>query len=205
MIGYLRGRLVRSSPTQVCLEVQGLGFELFVPLSSYQRLPSPPAEVQLYTRLQAHEKGIELYGFAEEEERTLFSLLVDHVPGIGPRTALSVLGAASPEELRSAVRRGDQAWLSRIKGVGKKTAERLIVELRDRFPEVEGPLGAAGEPPGDDPVGKDARLALLALGYREAEAEKAIRSARERLPKAGVEELIREALRGSGGKGTASR
>ncbi|VVM06361.1 Holliday junction branch migration protein RuvA [Methylacidimicrobium tartarophylax] len=200
MIGYLRGQLIRSSPAKVCLEVQGLGFELFVSLSSYQRLPAPPAEVQLFTRIQVQEKGIELYGFAGEEERALFSLLVDHVPGIGPRTALSVLGAASPEELRGAVARGDQAWLSRIKGVGKKTAERLIVELRDRFPEVDADLGTVRKPLGEDSIGKDARLALLALGYREAEAEKAVRQARERLPVAGVEELIREALRGSGGK-----
>ncbi|MDD2676538.1 MAG: helix-hairpin-helix domain-containing protein [Methylacidiphilaceae bacterium] len=127
-------------------------------------------------------------------------MLVDHVPGIGPRTALSVLGATSPEELRGAVARGDQAWLSRIKGVGKKTAERLIVELRDRFPEVDADLGLVRKPVGEDSIGKDARLALLALGYREAEAEKAVRQAQERLPVAGVEELIREALRGSGGK-----
>ncbi|MDD4933494.1 MAG: Holliday junction branch migration protein RuvA [Methylacidiphilaceae bacterium] len=200
MIGYLRGRLVRSSPAKVCLEVQGLGFELFVSLSSYQKLPPPPAEVQLFTRIQVQEKGIELYGFAGEEERALFSLLVDHVPGIGPRTALSVLGAAAPEELRGAVARGDQAWLSRIKGVGKKTAERLIVELRDRFPEVDAELGTVRQPLADDAIGKDARLALLALGYREAEAEKAVRQARERAPSAALEELIREALRGSGGK-----
>lgn len=200
MIGYLRGRLIHASPAMVCLEVQGMGFELFVPLSSYQKLPAPPAEVQLFTRLQVQEKGIELYGFAGEEERSLFSLLVDHVPGIGPRTALSVLGAASPEELRDAVVRGDQAWLSRIKGVGKKTAERLIVELRDRFAEIDEERGSTGRPMGDDPVGRDARLALLALGYREAEADKAVRLARETLPKAGVEEVIREALRGSGGK-----
>jgi Holliday junction DNA helicase RuvA len=200
VIGYLRGQLIRSSPAKVCLEVQGLGFEIFVSLSSYQRLPAPPAEVQLFTRIQVQEKGIELYGFAGEEERALFSLLVDHVPGIGPRTALSVLGAASPEELRGAVARGDQAWLSRIKGVGKKTAERLIVELRDRFPEVDADLGTIRKPVDEDSIGKDARLALLALGYREAEAEKAVCQARERLPVAGVEELIREALRGSGGK-----
>lgn len=177
-----------------------MGFDLFVSLSSYQKLPAPPAEAQLFTRLQVQEKGIELYGFVGEEERALFSLLVDHVPGIGPRTALSVLGAAAPEELRSAVARGDQAWLSRIKGVGKKTAERLIVELRDRFPAIDAELGREAKPPGEDSVGRDARLALLALGYREAEAEKAVRRARERLPAAGAEELIREALRGSGGK-----
>ncbi|WP_018290398.1 Holliday junction branch migration protein RuvA [Verrucomicrobium sp. 3C] len=201
MIGYLRGQLVRSSPAKVCLEVQGLGFELFVSLSSYQKLPPPPAEVQLFTRIQVQEKGIELYGFAGEEERALFSLLVDHVPGIGPRTALSVLGAAAPEELRGAVARGDHAWLSRIKGVGKKTAERLIVELRGRFPEVDVELGTVRQPlADDDAVGKDARLALLALGYREAEAEKAVGQARERVPSATVEELIREALRGSGGR-----
>ncbi len=200
MIGYLRGRLVHASPAKACLEVQGLGFELFVSLISYQKLPAPPAEVQLFTRLQVQEKGIELYGFVEEEERSLFNLLVDHVPGIGPRTALSVLGAASPEELRNAVARGDQAWLSRIKGVGKKTAERLIVELRDRFSELDSKGGATGSPLGDDPVGRDARLALLALGYREPEADRAVRLARETLPKAGVEELVREVLRGSGGK-----
>ncbi|CAB4244482.1 Holliday junction ATP-dependent DNA helicase RuvA [Methylacidimicrobium sp. AP8] len=200
MIGYLRGRLIHSSPAKVCLEVQGVGFDLFISLLSYQKLPPPPAEVQLFTRLQVQEKGVELYGFVGEEERALFSLLVDHVPGIGPRTALSVLGATTPEELRGAVARGDQAWLSRIKGVGKKTAERLIVELRDRFPTVDGPLGASGGPPSEDPVRRDARLALIALGYREAEAEKAVGLARRKLPAAGVEELIREALRGSEGK-----
>ncbi|QSR84224.1 Holliday junction branch migration protein RuvA [Methylacidimicrobium sp. B4] len=200
MIGYLRGRLIHASPAKVCLEVQGVGFDLFISLISYQKLPVPPAEVQLLTRLQVQEKGIELYGFAGEEERALFGLLVDHVPGIGPRTALSVLSAAAPEELRGAVVRGDQAWLSRIKGVGKKTAERLIVELRDRFPRVDAELGSTGRLAGEDSIGRDARLALLALGYREVEADKAVHLARERLPEASVEELIREALRGAGGK-----
>jgi Holliday junction DNA helicase RuvA len=149
------------------------------------------------THLQVREDAHVLYGFATLEERDLFLLLVNNVSGIGPKLALAVLNGASPLQFRGLVVAGDIAALSRIKGVGKKTAERIVVELRDKVgvsAAWEAASAANALPPEEQHV-NDAVLALISLGYKQAEAHKTVRAIREKQPKATVEELVKEALK----------
>lgn len=198
MITFLRGKLVEALPTQVVLEVQGVGYEVLIPLSSYQKLPAPGGEAHLLTHLAIREDAHVLYGFATAAERELFRLLIQTVSGIGPKIALSVLNGMTPVAFKGAVARGDVKALSQINGVGRKTAERIVVELKDKF-------GAAGEweassaartlSPADQRL-NDAVLALLALGVKRTEAHEAVRQAQARVgATAGLEELVRAALK----------
>lgn len=198
MIAYLEGRLVEALPTHVVVEVHGVGYELFIPLSSYDKLPAPGQPVRLLTHLAVREDAHLLYGFATAAERELFRLLIQHVSGIGPKLALNILSGMSPAAFRGAVAAGDVKALSRISGVGRKTAERLVVELRDKF----GPAGAweasseqRGLSEADQRV-NDAVLALIALDFKPPEAHEAVRTAQAALgPQATVEELVRAALK----------
>jgi len=198
MIAFLEGRLVEALPTQVVVEVHGVGYEVFIPLSSFDKLPAPGQPVRLLTHLAVREDAHVLYGFATAAERDLFRLLVHHVSGIGPKLALNILSGMSPAAFRGAVAAGDVKALSRISGVGRKTAERLVVELRDK-------VGAAGAweatseqralPPADQRL-NDAVLALIALDFKPPEAHEAVRAAQAMLgPNATVEELVRAALK----------
>ena len=137
MITYLHGKLVDALPTQVTVDVNGMGYEVLIPLSSYDKLPSPGHELKLLTHLVVREDAHVLYGFMSAEERELFRLLIHTVSGIGPKIALNVLSGMNAVAFRGAVANGDIKALSKISGVGKKTAERIVVELRDKF-------GAAG-------------------------------------------------------------
>jgi holliday junction DNA helicase RuvA len=137
MITFLQGRLVEVLPTQVTIDVHGVGYEALIPLSSYDPLPPVGQEVRLLTHLAVREDAHVLYGFFTRPERDLFRLLINTVSGIGPRIALNVLSGMNPTAFRGAVARGDVKALSQISGVGKKTAERIVVELRDK-------VGAAG-------------------------------------------------------------
>src|SRR5947209_12787159 len=137
MIAYLHGKLVDALPTQVTVEVNGVGYEALIPLSSYDKLPKPGLEVMLLTHLVIREDAHVLYGFVTAEERELFRLLINTVSGIGPKIALNVLSGMNATAFRGAVANGDVKALSQISGVGKKTAERIVVELKDK-------VGAAG-------------------------------------------------------------
>ncbi len=137
MIAFLRGKLVEALPTQATVEVNGLGYEVLIPLSSFQKLPAPGSEVKLLTHLAVREDAHVLYGFFTAQEREMFRLLINNVSGIGPKIALNVLSGMNVTALRGAVANGDVKGLSQISGVGKKTAERIVVELRDK-------IGAAG-------------------------------------------------------------
>ena len=197
MIAYIQGKLVDALPTQVTIDVHGMGYEALIPLSSYDKLPKPGQEVQLLTHLVVREDAHVLYGFMSAEERELFRLLIHTVSGIGPKIALNVLSGMNPTAFRGAVANADVRALSKISGVGKKTAERMVVELRDKF----GAAGAwqassakHGLSPEDQKI-NDAVLALIALDFSQVEAHDTVRAASSALgPQATLEELVRASL-----------
>ncbi len=198
MITHLQGVLVESLPTQVTVEVNGVGYEVQIPLSSYDRLPPPGSPIRILTQLVVRDDAHLLFGFMTKEERDLFRLLVQHVSGIGPKTALAALSGCSVPAFKGAVVNGDVKMLSQIKGVGRKTAERIIVDLKDRI-GVAGAWEAASAKHALSPEEQkvnDAVLAMISLGYKQVEAHKAIREATGKLgASADVEQLVREALR----------
>jgi Holliday junction DNA helicase RuvA len=201
MIAFLRGKLTEALPTQAIVEVNGVGYEVLIPLSSFDKLPPPGSEVRLLTHLAVREDAHTLYGFITAAERDLFRLLIHTVSGIGPKIALNVLSGISVTAFRGAVANGDVKALSQISGVGKKTAERIVVELRDKIGAAgawEAASAARELSPADQKV-NDAVLALMALGFKQVEAHDAVRGAAAVLgPQAGVEELVRAALKKGG-------
>ena len=198
MITFLHGKLVEALPTQVVVDVNGVGYEVLIPLSSFDKLPQPGGDVKLLTQLVVREDAHVLYGFMTATERELFRLLVHSVSGIGPKTALNILSGMNAVAFRGAVAGGDVKSLSQISGVGKKTAERIVVELRDKI-GVVGALEAASAKHGLSADGQklnDATLALMALGFKQIDAHEAVRAAQAMLgAKASVEELVRACLK----------
>jgi Holliday junction DNA helicase RuvA len=201
MITFLHGKLVESNPAQVTVDVNGVGYEALIPLSSFDKLPQPGGEVKLLTHLAIREDAHVLYGFMTTQERDMFRLLINTVSGIGPKIALNVLSGMNVTALRGAVANSDVKSLSQISGVGKKTAERIVVELRDK-------IGATGAwealsaqralSPADQRI-NDATLALLALDFKQIEAHEAVRAAAATLgEKATIEELVRACLKKRG-------
>lgn len=199
MITFLHGRLVEALPTHVTVDVHGVGYEVLIPLSSFDRLPQPGNEVRLLTHLAVREDAHTLYGFLTPSERDLFRLLIQTVSGIGPKLALNVLSGMSIAGLRAAVSAGDVKALAGISGVGRKTAERIVVELRDRIGAPSGPGAPAGSGTASsagDQRTADAALALAALGFKPAEAHEAVRAALAMLgPDATVDQIVRACLR----------
>ena len=195
MIAYLQGRLAQALPTQVVVDVGGVGYEVFIPLSSFDKLPQPGGEVKLLTHLSIRDDAHVLYGFMTDCERDLFRLLIRHVSGIGPKIALNVLSGTTTASLRSAVTNGDVKALSRINGVGKKTAERIGLELKDKLPATPVIEQVEGETPSHDgDLRGDVLSALLNLGYHRALAERALDSAMK-VGDGDVEQMLRQALR----------
>ena len=198
MIAFIRGKLIEALPTQATVEAQGLGYEALIPLSSYDKLPPPGQEVKLLTHLVVREDAHTLYGFISEPERDLFRLLINTVSGIGPRTALNILSGITVTAFRGAVANGDVKALSQLSGVGKKTAERIVVELKDKVGEAgawEASSARRGLSPEDQKV-NDAVLALMALGFKQVEAHDTVRKTQASLgPQATVEDLVRACLR----------
>jgi len=198
MITFLHGKLVETLPTHVVVDVNGVGYEALIPLSSYNKLPSPGHDVKLLTQLVVREDAHTLYGFMSADERDLFRLLIHTVSGIGPKTALNVLSGMNPVAFRGAVANGDVKALSQISGVGRKTAERIVVELKDRIGLAgawEASSAKRGLSPDEQKI-NDAVLALIALGFKQIEAHDAVRGAQAALgPQAGVEELVRVCLK----------
>lgn len=195
MITFLEGTLVEKQPGRAVLNVGGVGYEVLIPLSSFEKLPPEGAACKVLTYHHVREDAQELFGFATEPERRLFLLLYS-VNGVGPKTALGVLGGLSVRDIKSAIAEGDAKRLSSVKGLGRKTAEKIIVELKDKLTEGEVLEAAAGEPAtAEDMRTRDAILALISLGYKQAEAIKMIKDV---LPKVAahlsVEDLVRRAL-----------
>jgi Holliday junction DNA helicase RuvA len=198
MITFLHGKLVEALPTQVVIDVNGVGYEALIPLSSYDKLPSPGQPVTLLTQLVIREDAHTLYGFMTTDERDLFRLLVNNVSGIGPKIALNILSGISVTAFRGAVASADVKALSQISGVGKKTAERIVVELRDKI-GMAGAWEAASAKRGlsaDEQRLNDAVLALIALGFKQIEAHDSVRQAQAVLgANAGIEDLVRACLK----------
>jgi holliday junction DNA helicase RuvA len=198
MITFLHGKLIDALPTQVTVDVNGVGYEALIPLSSFDKLPMPGQPIKLLTQLVIREDAHSLYGFMTSEERDLFRLLINTVSGIGPKTALNVLSGISVTAFRGAVANGDLKSLSKISGVGKKTSERIVVELKDKI-GMAGAWEAASAKHGlsaDEQRINDAVLALVALGFKQIDAHDAVRGAQAVLGvKATVEELVRVCLK----------
>ncbi len=187
MIGQIRGKLLEKHPPQIVVDVHGVGYELDVPMTTFYQLPATGAEVTLYTHLVVREDAHQLYGFATEAERRVFRQLLK-ISGIGARTALSVLSGLSVADLRAAISSQDTGRLTKIPGIGKKTAERLLLELRDKLDAMSISSATAT---GDGRAG-DITNALLALGYNDREVNWAIKQLPAGL---NVSDGIRQALR----------
>ena len=197
MIGSLRGRLVAKAPPQVLIEVGGVGYEVEAPMSTFYVLPMVGQDVALLTHFVVREDAQILYGFASEDERRLFRSLIK-ITGVGPRIALAILSGVSVDAFAQCVQGQDVTSLTKIPGVGRKTAERLIVEMRDRLAALAEPGGLVPQTPRSAVEG-EAFAALVALGYKPAEATRLLRAAEPGGgPGAGsTEELIRRALQGA--------
>lgn len=198
MITYLDGTLREVWPTQVVVEVHGVGYEVLIPLSSYDRLPQPGQPVRLLTHLQVREDAHILFGFASAEERDLFRLLVTRVSGVGPKLALAVLSGMDVMRFKAAVVDSDTASIAKISGLGKKTAERIVLELKDKLGVAAAWEAASADkaPSAEARAANDAVLALIALGYRQVDAAKSVREVALKNKEAGTEELVRLALKG---------
>lgn len=200
MIGYLEGVLREKSPTQVLVDVNGVGYALEVPLSTFERLPDEGKTVALRVHTHVRAEAIQLFGFQTAREKALFELLI-RTNGVGPRLAQAILSGLAPEDLVQAVRDGDAAALRAAPGVGQKTAERIVIELRDRVADVLGATGdgAGSRRPAPRPGGSALEAvisALINLGTPAARAERAAEEARDALgAEAALEDLVRAALR----------
>ena len=188
MIEHVRGVLQYKSPAFIVIETGGIGYKINLPLASYELLPAEGNEIKINTYLHYREDNLALYGFLSQEERDFFLLLIS-ISKIGPKSALRMLSSISPSEFKKAIKRGDLTTLTDIPGIGKKTAQRLILELKEKIEEeiIEA---------GDEELVKDALSALFSLGYTRNEARKAIReaidSSKEELDLAS---LVKKALR----------
>ncbi len=208
MITSIQGVLAAATPLTAVIEIHGLGYEVNIPVTTAEKLPAIGSTVKLHTVVIYREDAQTLYGFASTADRDFFRLMIEHVTGVGPKVALSIMSKLSLASLEAAISRGDIALLAKCPGIGKKTAERLIVELRSKV--STGHTGdeasvATGSSPTDSPAahaaaGGSARIAdavkaLIALGYRAPDADEAVRRAALALgPKATTEELIKKAF-----------
>jgi Holliday junction DNA helicase RuvA len=202
VIGRLKGILVEKKAPELLLDVNGVGYELQAPMSTFYQLPAPGQGVLLHTHLVVREDAHLLFGFFDQQERALFRALIK-VSGVGPKVALAILSGVTADEFVRLVRQDDDTALTRIPGIGKKTAERLLLEMRDRLkdwqsPSVHGELAdAPGPVSGKNAVTEDAETALIALGYKPQEAARmVVRTLKDNPELARSEEIIRLALKG---------
>jgi Holliday junction DNA helicase RuvA len=195
LISYIRGILAEKTPARIVIETAGVGYEVLVPLSSYDALPRVGDELLIHTHHHVREDVQQLYGFATERERQIFRMLIS-VSGIGPRLALGILSGASVDGITDAIVREEVEQLTLIPGIGKKTAQRLIVELKGRIAEEEAMVVVGGGVAAADSSARQAVEALIALGFTRATSKKAVeKAAGECDGKPCVEELVRSALR----------
>lgn len=198
MIGYLRGTIIKKQPPLLLLDVQGVGYEIEAPMTTFYSLPEVKTEVEIFTHLVVRDDAHLLFGFASEDERHLFRTLIK-VNGVGAKMGLTILSGIEADEFAACVKNNDSARLTKLPGVGKKTAERLIVEMRDRLDDMPTIATSGSNKPSaamnsDDPV-NDAVSALIGLGYKPPEASKFVLSVAN--DGMSSEELIREALKNS--------
>ena len=197
MIAYLHGKLADSTPTHVVVDCHGVGYAVFIPLSSYDKLPDRGADVKLltYHHVVSQDGTQQLFGFVTPDEREMFLLLIS-ISGIGPKLAINILSSTSISALRGAIATGDTKTLSTLRGIGKKTAERLVVELKDKIGGAEAYIAKGRAATPEEQKLTDAVLALVSLGYKQVDAHKAVLAVMAKLDAtANVEELVRAALR----------
>ena len=198
MITSIQGTLTSASPLRAVLELNGFGYEVNIPVTTAEKLPSPGATVLLHTLVIYREDAQTLYGFATPAERDFFRLMIENVTGVGPKVALSIMSRLSLPLLESAIRLGDIGTLAKCPGIGKKTAERLVVELKAKVGSVDAPgsIAGSGTPAATGSTAhRDAVAALVALGYRGTDADESVRRAALALgPAASTEALIKRAL-----------
>src|SRR5918911_465966 len=202
MIAHLSGTLLAKHATSVVVDVGGVGYEVTIPVTTFYDLGEPNTPVRLRVYTHVREDALQLFGFRTERERELFTLLIS-VSGIGPKSAVAMLSGMSADEIVMAIRTNNYARLTSIPGVGRKTAERLVIELRDKMAQLsgpapaEGPAAAAGAAAAqsEDALREDTLAALLQLGFPKPAAEKAITSATQEGGDLSVETLLRRSLR----------
>ena len=196
MIAFLRGRVVDKQPNRVIIDIQGVGYDVHVPLSTFYEIGDEGTDVALRVYTHVREDALQLYGFLTELERRLFERLIA-ISGIGPRLAIAVLSGMEPRDLVTAVQRADVARLTGIPGVGKKTAERIVLELKDRLAQIVVPAAAdaAETTAGPDRLRGDLLSALQNLGYHRPQAEKAIEAAVKSMTDPTFEQALKSALR----------
>jgi Holliday junction DNA helicase RuvA len=193
MIAHLRGKLLVKHPNQVIVETGGVGYDVTISVPTFSGLPAAGSEVALHIHTHVREDQLALYGFLQSSEKVLFEKLLT-VSGIGPKLAITILSGMPAEEMTGAIRGNDVARLTRIPGIGRKTSERMVLELRDKLPPV-----AAGQPveiPAVSPVEEDVLSALVNLGYQRAAAEKSVAAAMKVVKASSFDALFREALSG---------
>jgi holliday junction DNA helicase RuvA len=198
MITFVEGVVEEVLPTMIVVNAGGIGYQILIPLSSYNKLSAAGSRIRVLTHYHVREDAQILYGFSSAAERDLFRLLIAHVTGVGPKLALAILSGMTVEDFKSAVVRSDIAAISKISGVGKKTAERVVLELKDK-------LGVAAEweaasrqnaPFGVERHLHDAVLALISLGYKQVDAHKAVKSVIQHVSaESSVEDVVRESLK----------
>lgn len=196
MLEYLKGKVVSRMPTQAVIDVNGIGYALNISLNTFEQLPADGEEVLIRTYLHVREDGMQLFGFANAQERSVFLGLIS-VSGVGPKLAQTVLSGISVADLVQAISGEDTGRLTSISGIGKKTAQRLVVELKEKFAnlgliETKGAAQQSEEPLGT--MEEEALMALLALGYKKPGAERAIQKTRKNGKVTTIEELVKQAL-----------
>jgi Holliday junction DNA helicase RuvA len=194
MIAFLRGRVLEKHPNRIVVDVNGVGYELYVPLSTYYEVGDTGAEISLRVHTHVREDALQLFGFLTSLEQLLFERLIG-ISGIGPKLAIAVLSGIDSRELVASIQRADVARLTRIPGIGKKTAERIVLELKDRLRDVAPADESAAQPPSGDQLRDDLVSALENLGYHRPVAEKAVDAARARNGAATFEDALKGALR----------
>lgn len=194
MIAFLKGTIITKSPESTIIDVNGIGYEVFTPLSTFYETPDPGSPVRLHTYTHVREDALQLYGFSTVEEKTMFMHLLG-ISGIGPKLAVNILSGITIDELERAIVDENTARITRVPGVGRKTAERIIIELRDKMKKkVTEPLpGKAGKVPASA-VFEDAVSALVNLGYKKASAESALHMIND-MNGLTLEEILKKALR----------
>jgi len=193
MIALLRGTLVEKHPNQAIVDVGGVGYDVAIPVSTFSHLPEPGAEVRLRVHTHVREDALLLYGFLSTDEKNLFERLIS-VSGIGPKLAITILSGLAAADLIHSIRRGEVEKLVRIPGIGKKTAERMVLELRDKLPAVAGEEPPAEAAPALSATDQDVLSALLNLGCGRPQAEAAVRKAKAAGAPPDFEPLFRRAL-----------
>jgi Holliday junction DNA helicase RuvA len=194
VIAHLHGRILEKQPNRIVVDVSGVGYDVSVPLSTFYGLGEPGSDIALRIHTHVREDALLLYGFATHVEQQLFERLIS-ISGIGPKVALAVLSGIEPPDLIRAIERGDLARLTAIPGVGKKTSERIVLELKDRLPRLQPAVAAEGVSVEPSALRDDVLSALINLGYHRPLAEKAVESAIKATPDGDFERTLKQALR----------